>query len=67
MPNGSLGDILHSTKGGTLDWGMRLRIALGTAQVLDKLTGWLLFVMLDVLTSWSHEDWQVLWLISVNV
>jgi serine/threonine protein kinase len=37
MPNGSLGDILHSTKGGTLDWGMRLRIALGTAQGLEYL------------------------------
>lgn len=33
MANGSLGDILHSTKGGTLDWSMRLKIALGTAQV----------------------------------
>jgi serine/threonine protein kinase len=37
MPNGSVGDILHSSKGGTLDWGMRLRIALGTAQVLHVL------------------------------
>ncbi len=34
MPNGSLGDILHSTKGGTLDWAMRYKIALGAAQVV---------------------------------
>jgi len=33
MPNGSLGDILHSTKGGALDWAMRYKIALGAAQV----------------------------------
>ncbi|KAG0628563.1 hypothetical protein M758_1G035600 [Ceratodon purpureus] len=37
MPNGSVGDILHSTKGGTLDWSTRLRIALGTAQGLEYL------------------------------
>jgi serine/threonine protein kinase len=37
MPNGSLGDILHSTKGGTLDWAMRYRIALGAAQGLEYL------------------------------
>lgn len=39
MPNGSLGDILHSTKGGTLDWGMRCKIALGAAQVKDAAVG----------------------------
>ncbi len=38
MPNGSLGDILHSTKGGTLDWAMRYRIALGAAQVWKNRT-----------------------------
>ncbi len=38
MPNGSLGDILHSTKGGTLDWAMRYRIALGAAQVQKNRT-----------------------------
>ena len=37
MLNGSVGDILHSTKSGTLDWSMRLRIALGTAQVRNIL------------------------------
>lgn len=34
MPNGSLGDLLHSGKGGKLlDWSMRHRIAIGAAQV----------------------------------
>jgi serine/threonine protein kinase len=37
MPNGSLGDILHSTKGGALDWAMRYKIALGAAQGLEYL------------------------------
>jgi hypothetical protein len=36
MPNGSLDDILHSTKTGTLDWGTRFRIAFGTAQVSNQ-------------------------------
>jgi serine/threonine protein kinase len=37
MPNGSLDDILHSTKAGTLDWGTRFRIAFGAAQGLAYL------------------------------
>jgi hypothetical protein len=36
MPNGSLDDILHSTKAGTLDWGTRFRIAFGAAQVSNQ-------------------------------
>lgn len=37
MPNGSLDNILHSTKAGTLDWGTRFRIAFGAAQGLAYL------------------------------
>jgi hypothetical protein len=34
MPNGSLGDLLHTTKGAKLlDWSMRYKIAVGAAQV----------------------------------
>nr|XP_027127361.1 receptor-like protein kinase HSL1 [Coffea arabica] len=37
MPNGSLGDLLHSSKGGLLDWPTRLRIALDAAEGLSYL------------------------------
>ncbi|XP_017246696.1 receptor-like protein kinase HSL1 [Daucus carota subsp. sativus] len=37
MPNGSLGDVLHSTKGGMLDWPTRLKIALDAAEGLSYL------------------------------
>lgn len=37
MPNGSLGDVLHSTKGGMLDWPTRFNIALDAAEGLSYL------------------------------
>lgn len=37
MPNGSLGDLLHSTKGGLLDWPIRFKIALDAAEGLSYL------------------------------
>ncbi|KAG6476805.1 receptor-like protein kinase HSL1 [Zingiber officinale] len=37
MPNGSLGDLLHSSKGGLLDWAMRYKIALDAAEGLAYL------------------------------
>jgi serine/threonine protein kinase len=33
MPNGSLGDLLHSTKAATLTWEIRYKIAMGAAMV----------------------------------
>uniref|UniRef100_A0A6N2MMM2 non-specific serine/threonine protein kinase n=1 Tax=Salix viminalis TaxID=40686 RepID=A0A6N2MMM2_SALVM len=37
MPNGSLGDVLHSSKGGLLDWPTRYKIALDAAEGLSYL------------------------------
>ncbi|KAF6155897.1 hypothetical protein GIB67_039228 [Kingdonia uniflora] len=37
MPNGSLGDLLHSTKGGLLDWPMRYKIAIDAGEGLSYL------------------------------
>ncbi|XP_023914504.1 receptor-like protein kinase HSL1 [Quercus suber] len=37
MPNGSLGDLLHSSKAGLLDWPTRYRIALDAAEGLSYL------------------------------
>ncbi|KAM0944574.1 putative protein kinase RLK-Pelle-LRR-XI-1 family [Dioscorea sansibarensis] len=37
MPNGSLGDLLHSSKGRLLDWPMRYKIALDAAEGLSYL------------------------------
>lgn len=37
MPNGSLGDLLHSCKGGLLDWPTRYSIALDAAEGLSYL------------------------------
>ncbi|OWM91187.1 hypothetical protein CDL15_Pgr000130 [Punica granatum] len=37
MPNGSLGDLLHSSKGGLLDWPTRYRIAVDAAEGLSYL------------------------------
>ncbi|KAM4103945.1 hypothetical protein ACJW30_06G117300 [Castanea mollissima] len=37
MPNGSLGDLLHSGKGGLLDWPTRYQIALDAAEGLSYL------------------------------
>ncbi|KAK9284997.1 hypothetical protein L1049_024179 [Liquidambar formosana] len=37
MPNGSLGDLLHSNKGGSLDWLTRYKIALDAAEGLSYL------------------------------
>ncbi|KAJ7519441.1 hypothetical protein O6H91_20G038700 [Diphasiastrum complanatum] len=37
MPNGSLGDLLHGPKAGTLDWATRYKIALGAAEGLAYL------------------------------
>ncbi|KAJ1685012.1 hypothetical protein LUZ63_016402 [Rhynchospora breviuscula] len=37
MPNGSLGDLLHSNKGGILDWQTRYKIALDSAEGLSYL------------------------------
>ncbi|KAM7492209.1 hypothetical protein LguiA_035130 [Lonicera macranthoides] len=37
MPNGSLGDLLHGGKGGSLDWPTRFRIALDAAEGLCYL------------------------------
>jgi hypothetical protein len=37
MPNGSLGDMLHSSKGGLLDWPTRYKIALDAAEGLSYL------------------------------
>ncbi|WOL02219.1 hypothetical protein Cni_G10938 [Canna indica] len=37
MPNGSLGDLLHSNKGGLLDWSARYKIALDAAEGLSYL------------------------------
>ncbi|KAG2585902.1 hypothetical protein PVAP13_5NG009100 [Panicum virgatum] len=37
MPNGSLGDVLHSIKAGLLDWGTRYKIALDAAEGLSYL------------------------------
>ncbi|KAG0489415.1 hypothetical protein HPP92_008226 [Vanilla planifolia] len=37
MPNGSLGDLLHSSKGGILDWPTRYRIAVDAAEGLSYL------------------------------
>ncbi|KAA8524320.1 hypothetical protein F0562_010743 [Nyssa sinensis] len=37
MPNGSLGDLLHGSKGGWLDWPTRFRIALDAAEGLSYL------------------------------
>ncbi|KAJ0989390.1 hypothetical protein J5N97_007746 [Dioscorea zingiberensis] len=37
MPNGSLGDLLHSSKKGLLDWQMRYKIALDAAEGLSYL------------------------------
>ncbi|XWS39418.1 hypothetical protein CRYUN_Cryun18bG0052900 [Craigia yunnanensis] len=37
MPNGSLGDLLHSSKGGLLDWHTRYKIALDAAEGLSYL------------------------------
>lgn len=37
MPNGSLGDLLHGSKGGMLDWPMRYKITLDAAEGLSYL------------------------------
>ncbi|KAL2253184.1 UNVERIFIED_CONTAM: Receptor-like protein kinase HSL1 [Sesamum indicum] len=37
MPNGSLGDLLHSTKSGLLDWLIRFKIAMDAAEGLSYL------------------------------
>uniref|UniRef100_A0A1D1YJL0 non-specific serine/threonine protein kinase n=1 Tax=Anthurium amnicola TaxID=1678845 RepID=A0A1D1YJL0_9ARAE len=37
MPNGSLGDLLHSSKGGLLDWPTRYKVALDAAEGLSYL------------------------------
>ncbi|CAI9299608.1 unnamed protein product [Lactuca saligna] len=37
MPNGSLGDLLHSSKGGLLEWPMRFKIVLDAAEGLSYL------------------------------
>ncbi|XP_057498333.1 receptor-like protein kinase HSL1 [Actinidia eriantha] len=37
MPNGSLGDLLHSNKSGLLDWPTRVKIALDAAEGLSYL------------------------------
>ncbi|CAM8979591.1 unnamed protein product [Rhodiola kirilowii] len=37
MPNGSLGDLLHSVKGGLLDWPTRYKIAVNAAEGLSYL------------------------------
>ncbi|XP_047057473.1 receptor-like protein kinase HSL1 [Lolium rigidum] len=37
MPNGSLGDVLHSSKAGLLDWSTRFKIALDAAEGLSYL------------------------------
>ncbi|GJW58655.1 receptor-like protein kinase HSL1 [Tanacetum coccineum] len=37
MPNGSLGDMLHSSKGRLLEWSMRLKIVLDAAEGLSYL------------------------------
>ncbi|KAL8192188.1 hypothetical protein R6Q57_028050 [Mikania cordata] len=37
MPNGSLGDLLHSTKGGLLDWPIRYKIAVDASEGLAYL------------------------------
>ncbi|KAL5989494.1 hypothetical protein ACLOJK_010386 [Asimina triloba] len=37
MPNGSLGDLLHSCKGGLLDWPTRFKIAVDAAEGLSYL------------------------------
>ncbi|KAI9087733.1 hypothetical protein K1719_030365 [Acacia pycnantha] len=37
MPNGSLGDLLHSSKGGLLDWLTRYKIAIDAAEGLSYL------------------------------
>lgn len=37
MPNGSLGDLLHSSKGGLLDWPTRCKIAVDSAEGLSYL------------------------------
>ncbi|XP_051125229.1 receptor-like protein kinase HSL1 [Andrographis paniculata] len=37
MPNGSLGDLLHSTKAGLLDWPVRFKIAMDAAEGLSYL------------------------------
>ncbi|KAL8507051.1 hypothetical protein ACS0TY_017799 [Phlomoides rotata] len=37
MPNGSLGDLLHSTKSGLLDWPIRFKIAVDAAEGMSYL------------------------------
>ncbi|KAJ0257955.1 Receptor-like protein kinase HSL1 [Hirschfeldia incana] len=37
MPNGSLGDLIHSSKGGTLGWATRFKIILDAAEGLSYL------------------------------
>ncbi|KAL0305699.1 UNVERIFIED_CONTAM: Receptor-like protein kinase HSL1 [Sesamum radiatum] len=37
MPNGSLGDLLHSTKSSLLDWPIRFKVALDAAEGLSYL------------------------------
>ncbi|KAG0535706.1 hypothetical protein BDA96_03G002600 [Sorghum bicolor] len=37
MPNGSLGDVLHSGKAGLLDWATRYKVAVGAAEGLSYL------------------------------
>jgi serine/threonine protein kinase len=37
MPNSSLGDVLHSSKAGLLDWSTRYKIALDAAEGLSYL------------------------------
>ncbi|KAK6133491.1 hypothetical protein DH2020_032784 [Rehmannia glutinosa] len=37
MPNGSLGDLLHSTKSGLLDWSIRFKVAMDAAEGLSYL------------------------------
>ncbi|XP_044460801.1 receptor-like protein kinase HSL1 [Mangifera indica] len=37
MPNGSLGDLLHSSKGGLLDWPIRYKIIVDAAEGLSYL------------------------------
>lgn len=37
MPNGSLGDLLHSSKAGLLDWPTRFKVALDAAEGLSYL------------------------------
>ncbi|CAH9060171.1 unnamed protein product [Cuscuta europaea] len=37
MPNGSLGDLLHSSKSGLLDWRMRFKIIMDAAEGLSYL------------------------------